>query len=89
MIITFAQRLSCTLPEASEATGIPEEALNKEIAAGRVRTVTIGDLELVVVPSLLHLLAASAMASGRAASEAATGGPDAEPPPARSPPEGI
>ena len=55
--VPFAHRLSCTLEEACAATGIEPEDLDKEIAAGRIWTATIGQNQLVIVASLLQLLA--------------------------------
>jgi hypothetical protein len=54
--IPFAQRLSCTIAEACEATGIGRTKLYEEIGAGRVQTTTIGKRRLVLVPSLLRLI---------------------------------
>jgi hypothetical protein len=54
--IPFAQRLSCTVEEACEATGIGRTKLYEEMAAGRVQTTTIGKRRLVLVPSLLQML---------------------------------
>ena len=54
--IPFADRLSCTIAEACEATGIGRTKLYDEMAAGRVKTTTIGKRRLVLVPSLLRLL---------------------------------
>ena len=54
--IPFAERLSCTIAEACEATGIGRTKLYEEIGAGRVQTTTIGKRRLVLVPSLLRLI---------------------------------
>jgi predicted DNA-binding transcriptional regulator AlpA len=60
--IPFAHRLSCTIDQACQATGIRKSKLDDEIAAGRLRTITIGGRRLVIVPSLLQLLAPSTLA---------------------------
>ncbi len=54
--VPFAQRLSCTIAEACEATGLGRTKLYEEMSAGRVQTTTIGKRRLVLVPSLLRLL---------------------------------
>jgi excisionase family DNA binding protein len=54
--IPFAQRLSCTVEEACQATGIGRTKLYEEMAAGRVQTTAIGKRRLVLVPSLMTLL---------------------------------
>jgi len=54
--IPFAQRLSCTIDEACQATGIGRTKLYEEIAAGRIQTTNVGKRRLVLVPSLLCLL---------------------------------
>jgi hypothetical protein len=55
--IPFVQRLSCTIDEACQATGIGRTKLYEEMSAGRVRTTNVGKRRLVLVPSLLQLLA--------------------------------
>jgi len=57
--IPFAQRLSCTVAEACEATGIGRTKLYELIGEGQLDTMTIGRRRLVLVPSLLSLLAAA------------------------------
>lgn len=54
--IPFAQRISCTIPEACEATGIGRTKLYEEMDAGRVATTTVGRRRLVLVRTLLHLI---------------------------------
>jgi excisionase family DNA binding protein len=54
--IPFAQRLSCTIDEACEATGIGRTKLYEEISAGRVQTTNVGRRRLILVPSLLTML---------------------------------
>jgi len=71
MAVPFAQRVSCTIPAALEATGLGRTKLYEEIAAGRVETVRVGRRRLVLVNSLLRLLgSASAPASADACEEA-------------------
>ena len=52
----FAQRLSCTIDDACEVTGLGRTKLYELIGAGRIVTTTIGRRRLVVVRSLLALL---------------------------------
>jgi hypothetical protein len=54
--IPFAQRLSCTVAEACEATGLGRTKLYEEMAAGRVQTTSVGKRRLVLVASLLRLI---------------------------------
>ena len=54
--IPFAQRLSCTIEEACQATGLGRTKLYEEMAAGRIQTTYVGKRRLVLVPSLLRLL---------------------------------
>jgi hypothetical protein len=52
----FAQRLTCTIDDACEVTGLGRKKLYELIGAGRIVTTTIGCRRLVVVRSLLALL---------------------------------
>jgi excisionase family DNA binding protein len=52
----FAQRLTCTIDDACEVTGLGRTKLYELIGAGRIVTTTIGRRRLVVVRSLLVLL---------------------------------
>ena len=54
--IPFAQRLSCTIAEACEVTGLGRTKLYELIADGRLATTTIGRRRLVLVRSLLSLV---------------------------------
>ena len=66
--IPFAARLSCTIEEACEATGIGRTKLYEEIGAGRVETMNIGKRRLVLVRSLVKLIdPAAASAAGPSA----------------------
>jgi excisionase family DNA binding protein len=54
--IPFAQRISCTIEEACQATGLGRTKLYEEMDAGRVETTAVGRRRLVLVRSLLHLI---------------------------------
>jgi len=54
--IPFAQRVTCTVLDACEATGLGRTKLYELIGDGAVRTTTIGRRRLVLVSSLLRLL---------------------------------
>jgi excisionase family DNA binding protein len=57
--IPFFQRLSCTIDEACEATGLGRTKLYELIGDGRLATTTIGRRRLVIVRGLLSLLEAN------------------------------
>ena len=52
----FAQRLTCTIPEACKATGLGRTKLYELIGGGALDTITIGRRRLVRVTSLLNLV---------------------------------
>jgi excisionase family DNA binding protein len=54
--IPFAQRLTCTISEACEVTGLGRTKLYELIGDGHLATTTVGRRRLVVVRSLLSLL---------------------------------
>ncbi|OSJ30768.1 helix-turn-helix domain-containing protein [Bradyrhizobium japonicum] len=54
--LPFAERLSCTIDEACEATGLGRTKLYELIGSGQLVTTTIGRRRLVMVRSLLALL---------------------------------
>lgn len=54
--IPFTQRLSCTINEACEVTGLGRTKLYELIGDGHLATTTVGRRRLVVVRSLLSLL---------------------------------
>ena len=54
--IPFAQRLTCTIDDACEVTGLGRTKLYELIRAGLIVTTTIGRRRLVVVRLLLALL---------------------------------
>jgi excisionase family DNA binding protein len=54
--VPFAQKLTCTINEACEVTGLGRTKLYELIGDGHLATITIGRRRLVVVRSLLSLL---------------------------------
>jgi excisionase family DNA binding protein len=54
--IPFTQRLTCTISEACEVTGLGRTKLYELIGDGHLATTTVGRRRLVVVRSLLSLL---------------------------------
>jgi excisionase family DNA binding protein len=54
----FAERLSCTIDEACEATGLGRTKLYELIGSGRVETTLVDRRRLVLMRSLLALLKA-------------------------------
>ncbi len=54
--VPFAQKLTCTINEACEMTGLGRTKLYELIGDGHLGTTTIGRRRLVVVRSLLSLL---------------------------------
>jgi excisionase family DNA binding protein len=54
--IPFAERLSCTIDEACEATGLGRTKLYELIATGQLIATTVGRRRLVMVRSLFALL---------------------------------
>ncbi len=54
--IPFAQRLSCTIAEACEVTGLGRTKLYELIGDGHLATTTVGRRRLVLARSLLSLL---------------------------------
>jgi hypothetical protein len=57
LTIPFRDRISCTIPEASAATGLSRSKLYQEIAVGRIETSKVGGRTLVIVSSLEKLIA--------------------------------
>jgi excisionase family DNA binding protein len=57
--LPFAQRLTCTIHEACEATGLGRTKLYELISAGQLLTTTVGRRRLVLVRSLLLFFEAS------------------------------
>jgi excisionase family DNA binding protein len=56
--IPFAQRLTCTIAEACEVTGLGRTKLYELIGVGLLATTTVGRRRLVLVQSLLSLIKA-------------------------------
>jgi excisionase family DNA binding protein len=54
--VPFAQKLTCTINEVCEVTGLGRTKLYELIGEGLLATTTIGRRRLVVVRSLLSLL---------------------------------
>ena len=54
--IPFRERLTCTILEASEVTGLGRTKLYELIDAGLLQTTTVGRRRLVTVDSLMSLL---------------------------------
>ena len=54
--LPFAQRLTCTVAEACEVTGLGRTKIYELIGDGRVTTTTVGRRRLVIVQSLLALV---------------------------------
>jgi excisionase family DNA binding protein len=54
--IPFAQKLTCTINEACEMTGLGRTKLYELIGDGHLATTTVGRRRLVMVRSLLSLL---------------------------------
>jgi len=54
--LPFTERISCTIDEAREATGLGRTKLYELIGSGQLITTAIGRRRLVVVRSLLALL---------------------------------
>jgi excisionase family DNA binding protein len=62
--IPFTQRLTCTINEACEATGLGRTKLYELIGTGHLATTTVGRRRLVLMNSLLALLEASSSEPG-------------------------
>ena len=63
--LPFAQRLTCTVAEACEVTGLGRTKIYELIGDGRVTTTTVGRRRLVIVQSLLALVGINATAVDR------------------------
>ncbi|WP_083514494.1 helix-turn-helix domain-containing protein [Bradyrhizobium sp. DASA03076] len=64
--IPFAQRLTCTIDEACQATGLGRTKLYELIGAGQLDTRTVGRRRLVLVRSLHSLLDLNCSTTDRA-----------------------
>ena len=58
--VPFVQKLTCTINEACEVTGLGRTKLYELIGDGHLATTTVGRRRLVVVRSLLSLLETNA-----------------------------
>lgn len=58
--VPFAQRLTCTVAEACEVTGLGRTKIYELIGNGRITTTTVGRRRLVIVQSLLALVSVNA-----------------------------
>jgi predicted DNA-binding transcriptional regulator AlpA len=56
IIIPFAQRISCTIPEACQASGLGRTKIYAAISDGRLKSVKVDKRRLVIVASLVRLL---------------------------------
>jgi excisionase family DNA binding protein len=59
-MVPFAQKITCTINEACEVTGLGRTKLYELIGDGHLATTTVGRRRLVVVRSLLSLLESNA-----------------------------
>jgi excisionase family DNA binding protein len=55
-VIPFAERISCTIDEACNATGLGRTKLYELIATDKLTTTTVGRRRLIMVRSLFALL---------------------------------
>ena len=62
--IPFAQRLTCTVAEACEVTGLGRTKLYELIGDGLLATITVGRRRLVLVQLLLSLIEAKQSQAG-------------------------
>jgi excisionase family DNA binding protein len=72
MSVPFSQRLSCTIEEACEGTGLGRAKIYQEIAAGRVETCKVGRRTLVIIESLVRLIQSTSERAHEAANDAPT-----------------
>jgi hypothetical protein len=63
--IPFKERISATVAEACEASGLGRTKLYELIGAGKVRTKKVGHRTLVLVPSLLETIDPASVSSDR------------------------
>lgn len=67
--IPFSQRLTCTIAEACEATGLGRTKLYELIGAGCIDTTTVGRRRHVLVSSLIALIGSTSISRTIGASE--------------------
>ena len=63
--LPFEQRLTCTVAQACEVTGLGRTKIYELIGDGRVTTTTVGRRRLIIVQSLLALLGINATPADR------------------------
>ena len=63
--LPFAQRLTCTIAEACEVTGLGRTKVYELIGDGQLTTTTVGRRRLVIVQSLLALVDVKATLADR------------------------
>jgi excisionase family DNA binding protein len=56
--LPFAQKATCTVEQARQATGLSRTFIYERIADGKLRSVTVGRRRLINVASLLSLVGA-------------------------------
>ena len=54
--IPFAQRLTCSVTEAMQVTGLGRTTINEEMKAGRIASTRVAGRRLIFVRSLLDFL---------------------------------
>jgi predicted site-specific integrase-resolvase len=54
--IPFSQRLSCSVTEAMQVTGLSRTTINIEMKAGRIASTRVAGRRLIFVKSLLEFL---------------------------------
>jgi excisionase family DNA binding protein len=64
--IPFAQRVTCTIADACEATGLGRTKIYELIGNGRLVATSVGRRRLVVVASLLTLMKTNRSRTGHA-----------------------
>jgi excisionase family DNA binding protein len=57
--IPFADRITCTIPEACQVSGLGRTKLYQAMSDGRLEFVKVDNRRLVCIPSLLKLLSAA------------------------------
>jgi excisionase family DNA binding protein len=55
-IIPFSERISCTVDEACQASGLGRTKLYEALAEGRLASTKIDNRRLIIVASLLEML---------------------------------
>jgi len=55
-LVPFRQRISCSIPEAVEATNLSRSSIYNRMAEGKLESRKQGKRRLVLIPSLLKLI---------------------------------